>query len=258
MLSTILLALVLGTWGTAAAQVELRFSPPDTTIQPLSAMRMSVMIDEDIEIRTIDINVTYDTTIVASLGGGAGRIYTDSGLFTFQGFEEDTPGHWHGYAVIMGAGLFVAGPGELFYWDLAGLQEGVSAITAVEIYLAATDGSWYEDVALPPTTVTVDDPLSAVQSPPGLQPIPRLSPNPFNPRTEFSCDLTDAGWTRLAVFDLGGRRVATLHEGLAPAGRFSRSWNGRDASGRSQPGGVYFFRLETSHGIRSTKGILLK
>ena len=75
-------------------------------------------------------------------------------------------------------------------------------------------------------------------------------------------ELPAAGHARLDVYDLGGRRIATLLDESLPAGRHAAAWNGRDDAGAVQPGGVYLFRLETRHqGLpqaTSTKGILLK
>ncbi len=47
-----------------------------------------------------------------------------------------------------------------------------------------------------------------------------------------------------AVFDLRGRRVATLLDGVAlAAGEHALAWNGRDAHGRRAAGGAYALRV---------------
>ena len=242
----------------ASARVDLRFAPPDTTVEVGADCRMSILLDAPLEIRTIDVNVTYDTTVVRSLGGGAGTLYTDSGIFTFQGFEEDTLGHWHGYAILMGAGLFIQGPGELFYWLFEGLAEGTTPIIAVEAYLSTTDGSWFEDVVLPQARVTVGDPLSSVIDVPLLRKGLDLWPNPFNPRTFLSFDLQDPGYARLSVYDLRGRELVVLHDGATPSGGSTFVWDGTDRGGRPQPGGQYVFRLVTGDDVRTAKATLVK
>jgi len=62
--------------------------------------------------------------------------------------------------------------------------------------------------------------LEAPSAVPDLPVGARMSaaPNPFNPRTVFSLSLPEATWGELAVFDLSGRRVATLHQGAFPGG----------------------------------------
>lgn len=239
------------------AQITLRFSPPDTTIAPASACRLSVMLDDTLDIRTVNLVVTYDTTIVKTIAGEAGALFTDSGIHTFQGFEEDTLGQWNGYAVLMLAGLATYGPGELFWWDFETLVEGVTPIISLGADISDINGDWYADVSLDSTTIIVDD-LSAVNDVPGLRGDLRLFPNPFNPRTEIFFDLAQSGWVELAVYDVRGRQVVVLHDGTAPAGQFKSSWNGLDASGLAQPGGVYLFRMSTPTGRSVTKGVLLK
>ncbi len=250
--------LVLAAVGSVFAQVHLSYSPADTTLAPGQPGRLSIMVADTLEIRTIDVTVTYDTTVVRSVGGAAGKLYTDSGIYTFQGFEEDTLGTWHGYAVLMGAELFIEGPGELYTWDFEGLAEGVTPVTTVSVYIATTDGSWFEDVTLPGTTITVHDPLSAVDNPPALQGRLELSPNPFNPLTTVKFNLDRDGPARLEVFDTRGRRVSVIHDGFSPAGPLAARWDGRDDAGRIQPGGVYLFLLRTGYGTARAKGVLLK
>lgn len=53
------------------------------------------------------------------------------------------------------------------------------------------------------------------------------------------------------VFDASGRLVRTLLEGELLAGQGSLAWDGRDASGRDVPGGVYFVRVTTNRGTVS-------
>ncbi|MFB3909774.1 MAG: hypothetical protein ACE15D_15370, partial [Candidatus Eisenbacteria bacterium] len=55
--------------------------------------------------------------------------------------------------------------------------------------------------------------------------IDAAQPNPFNPRTQISFTLSQTGASgpvRLEVFDLGGRKVASLFEGTLPAGEHVR------------------------------------
>lgn len=74
----------------------------------------------------------------------------------------------------------------------------------------------------------------------GLQ----VNPNPFNPRTQVAFELVSPASVRVAVFDLSGRVVSVLHDGLMDAGRQVLEWNGHDDAGRSQPSGAYLVRLD--------------
>jgi len=77
---------------------------------------------------------------------------------------------------------------------------------------------------------------------------PRLTlaaaPNPARGQVELGFDLPSAGRVRISVYDLSGRRIATLADEWRAAGRHALSWNGRDASGRPVQAGVYLVRLE--------------
>ena len=255
---TVALAALLVEGSSVNAQITLRFAPHDTTIAPGNVARLSVMLDEELTVRTIDLRVSFDPTIVGSLDGSGGALFSDSGFNLFQGFENSGPGEWYGYTVIIGADDHIVGPGELFYWEFETLIEGVSPVTDVQTYMSASDGTWYDDVTIPPTTIIVGDPLSSVEDLPSYQQGLRLWPNPFNPRTEVFCEVDQAGWVELGVYDLSGRQVVVLHQGMAPAGPLTCTWDGLDSRGLAQPGGVYLFRLATPAGPAGIKGVLLK
>jgi hypothetical protein len=70
-------------------------------------------------------------------------------------------------------------------------------------------------------------------------------PNPFNPRVEVRFALSAAGPTELAVYDVRGRRVVTLHRGTLGAGHHARIWEGVDDAGSTVASGVYFVKLST-------------
>lgn len=242
----------------ASAQIDLRFDPPDTNLQIGQTCRVAVRIDTDLAIRTIDVVAAYDTTVLRSIGGEPGAVYTDSGIYLFDGFDYPAPGQWHGYAVPMGAGTYVQGPGELYVWEFEAIADGASPITTIDIHVALADGTWPEDITLPDGQVTVGGP-SAVELPPapgtgGLQ----IGPNPFNPSTGLYFELFRDGPVRLTVYDAHGRRIAVLLDGPASAGPVTVRWNGRDRSGRAAPSGLYFFRLESASGARTAKGVLLE
>jgi flagellar hook assembly protein FlgD len=78
-------------------------------------------------------------------------------------------------------------------------------------------------------------------------------PNPFNPETQIDYFQPAQGYVRLEVYDILGREIATLIDGLQPAGNHSVKW---DAS--SVSGGIYFYRLQTAGHIEARKMILLK
>jgi hypothetical protein len=62
----------------------------------------------------------------------------------------------------------------------------------------------------------------------------------------------------LSVFDLAGRRIATLAHGPLPAGPQSAHWDGSDAQGVRAPSGVYFARLITEDGVATGKFVIAR
>ena len=71
------------------------------------------------------------------------------------------------------------------------------------------------------------------------------SPNPFGPSTEIAFSLARPGRVAVAVYDVSGRRVASLKDGEAEAGSFRLVWDGRDESGRDVAAGTYFVRMQS-------------
>ena len=81
-------------------------------------------------------------------------------------------------------------------------------------------------------------------------------PNPFNPTTTISFTMGNPGNVRLTVYDLMGRKIATLIEGTMPVGTFHVTWDAAASSGLAS--GVYFYRLETPVGQQVRSMVLLK
>jgi hypothetical protein len=83
-------------------------------------------------------------------------------------------------------------------------------------------------------------------------------PNPFNPSTTISFSLRERGHASLAVYDVAGRLVRILAEGVMEAGPREVTWDGRDRNGRAVASGVYFYRLETGVYNETRKMVLLR
>lgn len=69
------------------------------------------------------------------------------------------------------------------------------------------------------------------------------TPNPTGGRTMISYQLAKSGRVSLGVYDVAGRLVRTLENGVREAGRHAASWDGRDNTGKAVANGVYFYRL---------------
>lgn len=79
-------------------------------------------------------------------------------------------------------------------------------------------------------------------------------PNPFNPSTNIRYALAEPSKVSLIVFDVMGRKIATLVDNESRlAGTYTSHWNGSNAAS-----GIYFLVLQTSKTIKSQKLVMLK
>jgi hypothetical protein len=76
-------------------------------------------------------------------------------------------------------------------------------------------------------------------------------PNPFNPVTTIRFTLPEAGQATLSVYDITGRRVATLVDGFLERGDHHVLFDAHEAQNVSS--GVYLYRLATSSGGKQTR-----
>jgi hypothetical protein len=78
-------------------------------------------------------------------------------------------------------------------------------------------------------------------------------PNPFNPGTTISYQLSIDCQIELSVFDLNGRKVATLINDHQSAGYYSVDW-----SASAFPSGIYLYRLDIGDYVETKKMVLIK
>jgi hypothetical protein len=78
-------------------------------------------------------------------------------------------------------------------------------------------------------------------------------PNPFNPKTTIRFEVPARENLSLKVYDLLGREVRTLAEGMRDCGRYDVTFEGEGLSS-----GIYICLLKTSRGVLKAKLVLLK
>jgi hypothetical protein len=84
-------------------------------------------------------------------------------------------------------------------------------------------------------------------------------PNPFNPATLIHYEVPAAGGVMtLKIYDVAGRLVKTLIDGVEQPGRRLIEWNGRDDAGSRVASGVYFCRMTAPGYTRTQKMVLLQ
>ena len=81
-------------------------------------------------------------------------------------------------------------------------------------------------------------------------------PNPFNPQTQFHYSLSKTENIYLAIYDLLGREIFTIHNGLQRAGNHNVQWTGVNNTGSFVPSGIYFCRLTSESDVLTKKMVL--
>jgi hypothetical protein len=85
-------------------------------------------------------------------------------------------------------------------------------------------------------------------------------PNPFNPSTTISFDLTttEAENAKIEIYNLKGQKVKTFHINPSTDQAInSITWNGNDEYGKSVSSGIYYYKLKVNGKIEAVKKCLL-
>lgn len=78
-------------------------------------------------------------------------------------------------------------------------------------------------------------------------------PNPFNPETNIAYKLKQKAFVTLKVFDLSGKEVAVLVNGIKAPGSYNVKFSGENLSS-----GLYFYKLESGEFSEVKKMMLIK
>jgi FlgD Ig-like domain/IPT/TIG domain/Beta-propeller repeat len=106
------------------------------------------------------------------------------------------------------------------------------------------------------TPVAMAEAAPALAAPPVTLELRANTPNPFNPRTTIRYSLPRVTLVRIVIYDVNGRLVRRLVDGIEPAGERAATWDGRDDRGAFVGSGVYVYALEAD-GTRFTRKMSL-
>ena len=84
------------------------------------------------------------------------------------------------------------------------------------------------------------------------------TPNPFTSVTTMAFTLPERADVKLAVYDVAGRRVATVFDGERNAGDHEVEWNGRSDDGQLVGSGVYFLRVQAGKQSLTRKMLVMR
>jgi len=70
--------------------------------------------------------------------------------------------------------------------------------------------------------------------------------------------MCEPGHISITIYDILGQRIFDLLNEDRPAGRYTIMWDGRDANGRLQTSGIYFYEMRTKNFRKRLKFLFLK
>ncbi len=85
-----------------------------------------------------------------------------------------------------------------------------------------------------------------------------INPNPFNPKTTIAYSMAITSSLKVEIYDVTGRRMATLWDGPQQAGEHELEWNGCNDRGDRLASGVYLLSFVAGDVKEERKLVLLK
>jgi hypothetical protein len=78
-------------------------------------------------------------------------------------------------------------------------------------------------------------------------------PNPFKLSTDISFTVPSQSYVRLSIYNVLGKKIKTLEEGIKSSGDYVVTFTPTDL-----PGGIYIYKLEVGSNVVSKKMIYVK
>ena len=119
-----------------------------------------------------------------------------------------------------------------------------------QLVVVASGGS-----AAAPAAIAIEGEATLV---PAVMMLHANHPNPFRAETTIQYSLPRAASVRLVIYDVTGRAVRTLVQGVEEAGQRRATWDGRDERGSLAASGLYICRLEADGASLTRKVSLLR
>jgi len=225
----------------AAVANELRLTMPANLPGVGGTFDVTLRLAGAGDAQGISTQLAWDPAVVEPVavarGDLAGRQGRDAVVLSAQPGNVD--------AALLGVGPGFAGEGELarvsFRVKAAGDPAiGIGSVEARDAQLRSLAMGF----------------IGAPNAAPGRTALRLAFPNPFERSTTVVFALGRAGPASVRVYDVAGRNVRTLVQGVQPAGERVVAWDGRDDQGAGLGAGVYLLRLEAG-GHSETRAVRL-
>jgi len=126
----------------------------------------------------------------------------------------------------------------------------LNSVVVKQSTTGSLNGSVYLDDAQNNIIMSADDKKNDIL--PKNYSLSQNYPNPFNPSTSIQYEIPVTAKVTLKVYDLLGREIATLVDGIKAAGRYSVNFS------KQLPSGIYYYTLQADNFSTAKKMIILK
>ena len=221
---------------------------------------LHMVLDSDQSVYGIQFDVMYDANKITLTEDNINHMFSNSdsraNMSVYSKIKE--PGVARVIMFDLGGNALLASGSEKVIsiaYDVVNSYNGSFTIEIDNIVAAGEHGV---EVSTPESYCfhgNASDDSYSLENVPGVTEIVGNYPNPFNPTTqiEFALSNDNAGLVNVAVYDIQGRKVATLHHDVIAAGNHSYTF---DASNLSS--GQYFVRITAPNFTQTKTMTLLK
>ncbi|MBU1950685.1 MAG: hypothetical protein KJ927_18375 [Candidatus Eisenbacteria bacterium] len=213
------------------------------SLLPGSDIQVRLLLsDNTIEVKGIHTQIDFDSATLELLGIEEGSLLSEQGSMIFF---KDLPADKGVVidAAVLGEGEALNGSGEVAILYFRVRTPGARPSLSV----AELRGRWNQPLGISETALEAKEdgdvrPLAIGSECRFLG----ARPNPFGGATVVMFDLPAADQVALKIYDVKGRLVRTLADGVLAAGRHNVTWDGRGNDGRKVGGGMYLCTFQTT------------
>ncbi len=214
---------------------------------------------------SVDFSATWDVPVAAELASLTSQVTVDENVLLQWGVASQSNNlGWEVFRstdnrVFTKVSELVLGDGNSDeFKSYSFVDSNLPQVDVLYYYLnqidldGTTTRSQVIEVLLSPTAVA-DLALPAVNA------LRQNFPNPFNPETMISFDLSGDQVVSLTIYDMAGQAIRTLVDAQPmTAGNYKQLWDGRNDSGAKVGSGIYFYQLRAGDFVAKKKMTLLQ
>ena len=194
---------------------------------------------------------TYDCGIFLSTNNGTSWTAVNNGLTNTYIWSLAVSGA-NLFAGTGGGGIFLSTNNSTSW---TAVNNGLTNTYVLSIAVSGTNliAGTYGGVWIRPLSEIITAVEESIDNIPARFSLNQNYPNPFNPVTKISFLIPQKSQIKLKVFDVLGREVQILADGIYEAGKYEIEFNATNL-----PSGVYFYKLQVGKFMQTKKMVLLK